>query len=145
VTNVPLATGDSAGAFSIVVKADRKGSWRGVIVGGDYSKPNSSINSCAFSKDEGMTWNPSVTMPHGYRSAVAYSPTTKTWITVGPNGTDISTDDGRNWRALKPSPGEASDSDRNWNALSLPFVVGLKGRIGRLRPDAFTPAQPAKP
>ena len=78
------------------------------------------------------------TPPHGYRSAVAYDPVTKTWITVGPNGTDISTDDGRNWRALKPSPTDTPDADRNWNALSLPFVVGPHGRIGILRPTALT-------
>ena len=77
---------------------------------------------------------PPQTPPHGYRSAVAYDPTTKTWITVGPNGTDISTDDGKNWRALHPDPAlhEAPDADRNWNALSLPFVVGPHGRIGKL-------------
>jgi hypothetical protein len=79
-----------------------------------------------------------VTPPHGYRSAVAYVSSTGTWITVGPNGTDISTDDGRNWRALKPSPTDTPDADRNWNALSLPFVVGPHGRIGILRPTALT-------
>jgi hypothetical protein len=141
VTNIPLATGDSAGAFSIAVRADRKGSWLGVVVGGDYRNPDSGISSCAFSQDEGKTWNPSVKMPHGYRSSVAYDPTTKTWITVGPNGTDISTDDGRNWRALKPTPTDPPDADQNWNALSLPFVVGPHGRIGRLRPNAL----PVKP
>ena len=78
--------------------------------------------------------------PHGYRSAVAYDTPTKTWITVGPNGTDISTDDGRNWRALKPNlkDSEAPDADKNWNALSLPFVVGPHGRIGKLRTNDLT-------
>ena len=55
-------------------------------------------------------------------------------LTVGPNGTDISTDDGKNWHALQPEAAlhEAADADRNWNALSLPFVVGPHGRIGKL-------------
>jgi hypothetical protein len=44
---------------------------------------------------------------------------------VGPNGTDISTDDGKNWQPLKPSPDDPPDADKNWNALSLPFAVGL--------------------
>ena len=82
--------------------------------------------------------------PHGFRSSVAYDSTTKTWITVGPNGTDISTDDGRNWRALKPTPAEPADADRNWNALSLPFVVGPHGRIGKLHPEALVAAPAAK-
>jgi hypothetical protein len=79
------------------------------------------------------------TFPHGFRSAIAYDAASKTWITVGPNGTDISTDDGRNWRALHPDPAlhEAPDADRNWNALSLPFVVGPHGRIGKMNPHAL--------
>jgi len=32
---------------------------------------------------------------------------------------------------------EAPDADRDWNALSLPFVVGPHGRIGKLNPKAL--------
>jgi hypothetical protein len=35
-----------------------------------------------------------------------------------------------------PAPTEVPDADRDWNALSLPFVVGPKGRIGKLRTGA---------
>ena len=56
---------------------------------------------------------------------------------MGPNGSDYSTDDGKNWRPLKPGPNQPADADKNWNALSLPFVVGPHGRIGRLRDDAI--------
>jgi hypothetical protein len=108
-----------------------------VAVGGDYTKPNDATNTAAFSSDEGEHWTAASTPPHGFRSSVAYSPTTETWITVGPNGTDISTDDGRNWRALKPGASEVPDADEHWNALSLPFVVGPHGRIGKLRVDAL--------
>ena len=95
----------------------------------------------AYTKDGGKTWHPAQTPPHGYRSAVAYDPATKTWITVGPNGTDISTDDGRNWRPIHPKPAlhEAPGTDRNWNALSLPYVVGPHGRIGKLDDAALKP------
>ncbi len=34
---------------------------------------------------------------------------------------------------------ESTDTDRNWNALSLPFVVGPHGRIGRLNPRGLAP------
>jgi hypothetical protein len=109
-----------------------------VAVGGDYSLPDNPAGTGGFSDDGGLHWFPARTPPHGYRSAVAYDAATKTWITVGPNGTDISTDDGRNWRALHPNPAlhEAPDADRDWNALSLPFVVGPHGRIGKLNPKA---------
>ena len=114
----------------------------GVAVGGDFQKPNDGSATAAYTSTGGKTWTAAQTPPHGYRSAVAYYPTTKTWITVGPNGTDISTDDGRNWRALTPTPQDEKDADKSWNALSLPFVVGPNGRIGKLRPNALPPASP---
>ena len=83
------------------------------------------------------------TPPHRYRSAIAYDPTHHLWITVGPNGTDLSTDDGRNWRPLKPNPaaGDTPDADQHFNAVSLPYAVGPHGRIATLRPEALlTPA-----
>jgi hypothetical protein len=118
-----------------------------VIVGGDYKKPDDSSQTALnviqrtgahpFLPDFIVTG--AQTPPHGYRSAVAYDSKTKTWITVGPNGTDASTDDGKNWHALKPKPNQPADADKNWNALSLPFVVGPNGRIGKLRDDALQP------
>lgn len=47
--------------------------------------------------------------------------------------------DGKNWRALHPRPGQPADADKNWNALSLPLVVGPNGRLGNLRDDALKP------
>lgn len=121
---------DSAGVFSFDFRTD----FVGVVVGGDYKKPDSTARTAAMTSDGGMSWKLAQTPPRGYRSAVAYDASTKTWINVGPNGTDISTDDGRNWRPVHPNAAlhEAPDADRNWNALSLPYVVGPHGRIGRL-------------
>ncbi len=135
---LPIAhENDSSGVFSV-------GKWNNthVAVGGDYKLPDEPASTAAFSTIGLVGWQPAQTPPHGYRSAVAYSPEAKAWITVGPNGTDLSTDDGRHWRALRPGPTEPPDADRNWNALSLPFAVGPQGRIGRLGPDALpTPAK----
>ena len=86
-----------------------------VTVGGDYKLPDESKDSSAST----------VQPPGGFRSAVAYDAAAKHWIAVGPNGTDISIDDGVTWRAQ-------TGPEQNWNALSLPFVVGPKGRIGKL-------------
>jgi photosystem II stability/assembly factor-like uncharacterized protein len=134
---LPLTSGSpSAGAFSI---AERDWCcW--VVVGGDYAKPEESAGTAAFTNDGGKTWQPAQTPPHGYRSSVAYDAATKTWITVGTNGTDVSRDDGKNWRAVRPDPEvhEGPDADRNWNAISLPFVVGPHGRIGKLNAAALT-------
>jgi hypothetical protein len=60
-------------------------------------------------------------------------------FTIGPNDTDVSTDSGRIWRGLKPGPTGAPDADRDWNVLSQPFIVGPKGRIGKLRPNVLKP------
>jgi len=132
----------SSGCFSLA--EDRTGIT--VAVGGNYEDPNDkSYNAwtSAFARtsqsDGGSEFHLAQTPPHGYRSAVAYDETSKTWITVGPNGTDISRDNGLNWSALQPGSDDQPDADKNWNALSLPFVAGPKGRIGKLRPNAFSP------
>jgi photosystem II stability/assembly factor-like uncharacterized protein len=129
--SVPIAGGtDSSGIFSIGFRDTKQG----VAVGGDYRKSDGSRGTAAWTKDMGLHWTASTKLPHGYRSSVAFDEATKAWITVGPNGTDISTDDGQNWRPLHPDPAlhDAPDADRNWNAISLPFVVGPHGRIGKL-------------
>jgi photosystem II stability/assembly factor-like uncharacterized protein len=141
--NVPIAGGKpSAGIFSI----KGRNSFHVVAVGGDYQKPGDADHTAAYTLNGGKTWHAAQTMPYGYRSSVAYYDATKTWITVGPNGTDISIDDGRNWRAVHPNPAlhEAADADRNWNALSLPFVVGPHGRIGKLDSQTLAPASTSR-
>jgi photosystem II stability/assembly factor-like uncharacterized protein len=132
---LPLHAGSTSGAFSIYSR-DYDAL---VVVGGDFQKPDDSDGTAARSQDGGHHWSLARTPPHGYRSSVAYDDAHKTWITVGPNGTDVSTDDGKNWHALHPDPArhEATDADRNWNALSLPFVVGPHGRIGKLNDAAL--------
>jgi photosystem II stability/assembly factor-like uncharacterized protein len=142
-SSIPVAKGDTSGAFSLGA-ANQSMTHFGqlVAVGGNYATPDESHETSAWSKDGGQHWKASKTPPHGYRSAVAYDAPTKTWITIGPNGTDISTDDGRNWRPLHPTGNEASDADQHWNALSLPFAVGPHGRIGILNPDALKRTKP---
>ncbi len=118
---VPIAgANDSSGVFSVFFR-DFK---HGMIVGGDYQKPAETKGTAATTADTGNHWTASKKMPHGFRSAVQWSADLKAWITVGTNGSDISHDDGKTWQPV---------DDGNWNALSLPFVVGPKGRIARLR------------
>ncbi len=132
---------DSSGCFSIARNVPLGIT---VVVGGNFQKPDDRDDTAwtsAIIRSKVTDWSsfhPSDTPPHGYRSAVTYDAAHKLWITVGPNGTDISTDDGRNWRALRPLPSQPADADQHWNALSLPFVVGPNGRIGRLNPAAIS-------
>jgi len=119
-----FAKGKAAGIFSVSYRDWRR--W--LAVGGDYTKPNDSAGTAANSSDGGKTWAASTTSPHGYRSAVQWSEALKLWITVGTNGSDVSRDDGKTWQSL---------DNGNWNALSLPFVVGPSGRIARLNRAAL--------
>jgi photosystem II stability/assembly factor-like uncharacterized protein len=115
---------EAAGIFAVELRDWRR--W--AAVGGDYTKPNAPTGTAAWSNDSGKTWTASTIPPHGYRSTVQWSQSEKLWITAGTNGSDISRDDGRTWQPL---------DNGNWNALSLPFIVGPKGRIARLNPSAI--------
>jgi hypothetical protein len=95
----------------------------GIAVGGDYKKPNESQGTAAHTSDGGKTWIAATKPPHGYRSAVAWDEKEKVWIAAGTNGSDVSFDDGKTWQPL---------DNGNWNALSLPWVVGPDGRIAKL-------------
>jgi photosystem II stability/assembly factor-like uncharacterized protein len=131
---LPLAAGqDSTGAFAIAQRLESTGAESApqiteVAVGGDDAKPNESAGTAAWSADGGQHWTASTTPPHGYRSAVQWSEALRAWITVGTNGSDVSRDDGKTWQPL---------DNGNWNALSLPYVVGPNGRIARLNPTAL--------
>ncbi len=117
---VPLAGGnESSGAFSVMFRDAR----HGVVVGGDYQQPNKAEGTAAYTSDGGRHWTAATHPPHGYRSAVAWDSKAKVWVAAGTNGSDVSRDDGKTWQSL---------DDGDWNALSLPFAVGPKGRIGKL-------------
>lgn len=109
----------SSGVFSL----SSRGHGHAVAVGGDYSKPNESVGTAAWTADGGKHWTAAEMPPHGYRSAVAWDSEAKAWIAAGTNGSDISFDGGKTWSPL---------DDGNWNALSLPWVVGSKGSIAKL-------------
>jgi hypothetical protein len=133
---LPLAGGTAgAGVFSLgtSVKLDLHGGIHGTViaVGGNYEKPAETAGTAAYSRDEGKTWTAANLPPHGYRSAVAWDKNARVWIAVGTNGSDYSRDDGKTWLLL---------DDGNWNALSLPYVVGPKGRIAKLA-DGAIPAK----
>ena len=129
----------SSGCFSLAERRDGRGTT--VAVGGDYAHPEESEDTAwttaiaDASENRGHSlfhFAPATTRPGGYRSAVAFNAGNNSWIAVGPGGTDISTDDGRTWRALKPGSQDELDADKHWNALSLPFAVGPHGRVGKL-------------
>ena len=115
---------NSAGIFSVSFRDPR----HGVAVGGDYKRPDQRDDTAAWTSDGGSTWSVSSGLPAGYRSAVAWDPKLRAWIAVGPNGCDISYDDGNTWKHFDHA---------GWNALSLPWAVGPDGRIATLDEPAL--------
>lgn len=134
------APSTTSGCFSLAESRDGRGVL--VAVGGDYSHPEAMDDTAWTSAPVGskkehssFSFSPAKTTPHGYRSAVAYDAEARAWIAVGPNGSDVSTDDGQTWRPLAAAAGEATGADMGWNAVALPFAVGPQGKVGKLRGD----------
>ena len=140
---MPMAgASESQGVFSLAVLPDASGSGiaGAVAVGGDYKQPNSPNGTAAYEAPTpgppGEVWRAAAKLPGGYRSAVACTGPPRVCVAVGPNGSDISRDDGRTWQPLEHAPADTGKGGE-WNALSLPWAVGPHGRIGKLNPGAL--------
>jgi photosystem II stability/assembly factor-like uncharacterized protein len=121
-TSVMRGTGGS-GIFSIAFRNELDG----IIVGGNYEKPNDTANTLAFTRDGGKAWYPGEGLT-GYRSAVIYVDD-KTIIAVGTNGTDISSDRGATWKKM---------GSENLNAVAARgkkavWAVGPNGMVVKLK------------
>lgn len=124
VAETPLASGGSAGIFSIAFRDAQ----HGVIAGGDYKKEQEAVDNLAVTSDGGITWT-LVKGLSGFRSVVAYVPGTKTLIALGPSGGDYSVDDGKTWT---PITGPGFDTFSFVPGKPLGWGAGAQGIIGRL-------------
>jgi photosystem II stability/assembly factor-like uncharacterized protein len=103
----------------------------GVVVGGDYERPDSSRGTAALTTDGGVTWVAATRFPRGYRSGVAIRRVNADdliAVAVGTTGSDVSRDGGRTWTPL---------DDTAFNAVQFApsgvvFAVGARGRVWRL-------------
>jgi photosystem II stability/assembly factor-like uncharacterized protein len=120
----PIISGlAGSGIFSIAMVDEKNG----IIVGGNYEKPDEHERNLAFTTDGGDTWKLSTGLT-GYRSGVTYVDR-KTIIAVGTNGADISTDGGKTWKKV---------GDENLNAVQAKgpravWAVGPKGLVVRMK------------
>jgi photosystem II stability/assembly factor-like uncharacterized protein len=121
VSETPIVAGvESAGIFSIAFR-DKD---HGMIVGGDYRKPNDVGATAATTSDGGKTWTPlDKRLP--FRSAVAWAQ--DRWVAVGTSGSHVSQDNGDTWKLL---------DQENYNSVGFTstgegWAVGPKGRIAR--------------
>ena len=122
----PIATGSSAGIFSIAFRDPN----HGIVVGGDYRKESEAIDNAAITSDGGRTWTAAKGLS-GFRSVVTYLPgLTTTLIAVGPQGADLSSDDGKTWAPLSGATGLHTFSVAR--AGHVGWGAGETGRIFRL-------------
>jgi photosystem II stability/assembly factor-like uncharacterized protein len=127
----PIVSGSAGSGIFAIAMLDEK---TGVIVGGNYEKPDEHDKNLAFTRDEGATWQlmPGLT---GYRSGVTYIDR-NTIIAVGTNGSDITCDGGKTWSAVGKENLNAvasKDSRSTW-------AVGPKGTVVKLKHKAETRA-----
>jgi photosystem II stability/assembly factor-like uncharacterized protein len=127
VASTPLISGASAGIYSVAFRDAR----HGVVVGGDYKLEKDAVDNVAVTSDGGGTWT--LVKEHalsGFRSVVAYRPgTPMSLVAIGPQGTDLSTDDGRTWTSI-PGPGFHTFSFAPSGAMG--WAAGNRGAVGRL-------------
>jgi len=121
VCETPIMAGtESAGIFSIAFR-DRN---HGIIVGGDYRKPNDAGATAATTSDGGNSWT-LVDRAMPYRSAAAWAK--DRWVAVGTSGSSVSSDDGKTWKPLH---------QENYNSVAFTstgegWAVGPKGRMAK--------------
>jgi photosystem II stability/assembly factor-like uncharacterized protein len=128
VADTPMPKGTpGSGIFSIAMFGEKIG----VIVGGNYEKPDEAVNNLAFTRDGGKTWARGFGLS-GYRSAVAFIDA-KTIIAVGTNGTDISFDSGLSWRSI----GSENLNSVAAKGIRAVWAVGPTGWVTRLEPSTI--------
>ncbi len=131
ITDAPFKAGASAGIFSIAFRDAR----HGVIVGGDYTKEAEANDNLAITKDGGATWSLQKGLS-GYRSVVAYVPGSgqraRTWVAIGPSGTDYSADDGATWQRVGGPGYDTLSFVRSTRRKVVGWAAGNGGGIGKL-------------
>ena len=92
VAETPVLSGEASfGIFSVACTGSAV-----IAVGGDFKNVNRSDRVAAYSFDAGKTWKLATQQPHGFRSGLALV-ARRLLVAVGPNGEDVSADQGVTW------------------------------------------------
>jgi photosystem II stability/assembly factor-like uncharacterized protein len=137
VHQTPIATGEATGIFSVDFRDTR----HGVVVGGNYSQERATGANAAVTSDGGVTWT-LVTAPGvgGFRSAVAWLPSVRAWLAVGPAGSDRADEAAGAWT---PAGGDGYDAVSVHAASGTGWATGSGGRIARVSVTGGSRANPA--
>jgi hypothetical protein len=121
---LPILQGkESTGANSIAFKNSKIF----VVVGGDFSSKDSTIKNCYITTNEGKSWLNPQKPPSGYRSCIEYL-YKNTWITCGPNGVDITIDNGLQFKVISKESFHICKIAKFGKAL---YFAGINGKIGK--------------
>ncbi len=124
IIELPIVQGtESTGANSLAVNKKTV-----IVVGGDFANPKKYQQNCVISNNMGKKWKEPTTPPKGYRSCVAFIKS-KTWVTCGLTGVDISTDNGDNWLSITNASFHACAKAKTGNTV---YFCGTNGAIGKL-------------
>ncbi len=103
----------------------------GIIVGGDFVKPESSENNLFlfdYDKNKNPVFSKPETSPNGYKSGVTIVGHSKA-VVCGTSGVDISTDKGKNWKFISQESFHTCQRAKNGNKV---YLAGPNGKIGIL-------------
>jgi photosystem II stability/assembly factor-like uncharacterized protein len=122
-----ISTQASTGIFSIAFRD----ALNGIVVGGDYRKPEEAKDNIAKTSDGGRTWTLITDSGlGGFRSCITYLPGSKgkMLLATGPSGSDYSSDGGAHWLRYDA---------QGFHVFSFPkssaigWAAGAGGRIAR--------------
>lgn len=121
VADTPMVKGTAGSGIFSIAMFDKS---NGLIVGGNYEKPNESANNLAFTRDGGKTWTAGEGL-NGYRSGVAFVERNIIFA-VGASGSDVSTNGGRTWKNIDKESYNAVQSKNN-----AVWAVGANGLVAK--------------
>lgn len=130
VADTPIHAGNASSGIFSVAFLDAQ---RGVVVGGDYTKPKGLFDNVALTDDGGRSWRLAKgPLPAGFMSAVAFLPGTngRSLVAVGLAGTARSSDSGESWTMVDSVAYNSvafASRDAGWAA-------GPRGRIAKWTP-----------
>ena len=122
VTSTPIPSGPSAGIYSLAYRDPA----HGLAVGGDYAVPDAAPSGAAYLR--GHTWTVARTVPGEYRSGAAWIGRGPLALAVGPTGSDLSVDGGRNWKSFDTGSFDAVLCAGDGSC----WASGEQGRVARL-------------
>ena len=127
----PMIAGkDSTGIFSLAFKDSR----HGFAVGGDYTREAEGERNAYATSDGGKSWTllkeKNGSSVFSFRSCVRFVPASELVIVVGPDGCDVSRDQGKTWTSFGEQGFHTFSVGGSIKAI---WAAGGEGRVGRLR------------